>query len=79
MVGKIEIIYSEEFIVFLDELTKTLYDLGYFGFVEDAEFYVEKIYDFISANIDAPILVIKAKRNWKNKKKKAEKEPILAI
>lgn len=55
MVGKIEIIYSEDFIGFLDELTKTLYDLGYFGFVENAEFYVEKIYDFISANIDTPI------------------------
>ncbi|MGC4129913.1 MAG: hypothetical protein QM564_10290 [Bergeyella sp.] len=55
MVGKIEIIYSSNFIDYTDELTQVLYKAGYFAFLENAHQYTDKIYDFIDNNIDKPI------------------------
>ncbi|WP_379963530.1 hypothetical protein [Epilithonimonas sp. UC225_85] len=55
MVGKIEIIYSQNFIDYIDELTLVLYKLNYFSFLESAYQYTDKIYDFVDENIDKPI------------------------
>jgi len=55
MVGKIEVVYSENFRNYLDELTQILYRKNYFGFIEDADFYIDKIYDYINNNIEKPI------------------------
>ena len=55
MVGKIEIVYSENFRNYLDELAQLLYQKNYFGFIEDVDHYIDKIYDYINNNIDKPI------------------------
>lgn len=55
MVGKIDIIYSSQFIDFINELTRTLHKRKYFGFIENSYNYTDKIYDFIEDNIDKPI------------------------
>jgi hypothetical protein len=52
MVGKIKLIYSKEFVYYLDELVRILYKKEYFGFIESADFYVSKIYDFVDENIE---------------------------
>ena len=51
MVGKIEVLISLEVILFLDELINKLYHKEYFGFIDAAESYVDKIYDFIENSI----------------------------
>lgn len=51
MVGKIEIIFPPNVIDFLDGLVRILYKKEYFGFIETAEEYVSKIYDFVQDNI----------------------------
>ena len=53
MVGKIEIIFTPQVIVFLDELVQVLYKKEYFGFIETAENYVYEIYDSVDENINA--------------------------
>lgn len=53
MVG--EIIYSTLFVSELDDLAKVLYQRKYFSFVEDVDFYIDKIYNFIEGNIEYPI------------------------
>ena len=55
MVGEIKIIYSKDFVDDLDDITKILYKYDYFGFIEDADFYVDKIYHYLEKNIDKPI------------------------
>lgn len=55
MVGQIKIIYSSNFRDYIDELAQVLYKIGYFGFLEDAHKYIDKIYDFIDENIDKSI------------------------
>jgi hypothetical protein len=52
MVGKIILIYSKEFVIYLDDLVRILYKKEYFGFIESADFYVSKIYDFVEENIE---------------------------
>ena len=54
MVGKI-VIFSNEVSDKLDEIAEILYKNHYFGFVEDADLYVEKIHNYIYDNIDKPI------------------------
>lgn len=51
MVGKIEVIFTANVISYLDYLTRILYKKEYFGFIESAEEYVSKIYDFASEKI----------------------------
>jgi hypothetical protein len=51
MVRQIEIIYADEFYEMMDDLIYILYSENYFGFIENAEHYVEKIYDFIENSI----------------------------
>jgi len=50
-VGKIEVYISQEVVNYLDNLVYILYKDEYFGFIESAEAYVIKIYDFISESI----------------------------
>ena len=45
MVEKVTIVYSKNFIEYLDDLVKILYFKEYFGFIESAEEYVSRIYD----------------------------------
>jgi hypothetical protein len=49
MVRKIN--YSDEFVAVTDDLIRTLYTQNYFGFVADAQDYVDRIYDFVRDNI----------------------------
>jgi hypothetical protein len=51
MVEKVTIVYSKNFIEYLDDLVKILYFKEYFGFIESADMYTDKIYDFIEINI----------------------------
>lgn len=51
MVRQVTIVYSGSFIENTDELIRILYSKSYFGFIEDAENYVDRIYDFIKDNI----------------------------
>ncbi len=51
MVEKINISYSKFAIDFLDELIFILYNENYFGFIENAESYVDEIYDSTKAYI----------------------------
>ena len=51
MVRQVKIAYSEEFLESTDDLIYILYSKNYFSFIEDAENYVDKIYDFIRENI----------------------------
>ena len=44
--------FTDEAIFYLDELIVVLYVKEYFGFIESAEVYVERIYDFIDDNIE---------------------------
>lgn len=55
MVGEIEVIYTSNFRDYVDELAQVLYKIGYFGFLENAHRYTDRIYDFIDYNIDKPI------------------------
>lgn len=59
--GKI-VIFSDEVSDKLDEIAEILYRNQYFGFVEDADHYVEKIHNYIYENIDKPILKISPKK-----------------
>ncbi len=43
MVGKI--IYSDAFISQLDELSRILFIKKYFSFIENVDFYIDKIYE----------------------------------
>ncbi len=51
MVGKIEIYYSPEVADFIDNLAHVLYTQEYFGFIEDANNYVDKLVFKIETNI----------------------------
>lgn len=51
MVQQVEIIYTAGFYEVTDNLIQLLHSKNYFGFIEDAENYVDKIYDFIENNI----------------------------
>lgn len=51
MVQQVEIIYTVGFYEATDNLIQLLHSEGYFGFIEDAENYVDSIYDFIENNI----------------------------
>ena len=53
MVGKEKIINSQRVIVYLDKLVQTLYLNDYFSFLESAQNYVGKIYDFINENLQS--------------------------
>ena len=50
--GKIKIIYSREFIEYLDTLVQILYRKEYFGFIESCDLYISKIYDFVEESIN---------------------------
>ena len=43
--------FQEVAILYLDELIEVLYKKEYFGFIESAEIYVSRIYDFVEENI----------------------------
>lgn len=49
--GKVEVYISQGVVKYLDDLVYSLYKDEYFGFIESAEDYVVKIYDFIFENI----------------------------
>ncbi|MFY0483815.1 hypothetical protein ACI6PS_14550 [Flavobacterium sp. PLA-1-15] len=51
MVGKIEITFTPDVILYLDGLVQVLYKKEYFGFIETAENYVDQIYDAVDENI----------------------------
>lgn len=51
MVRQVTIVYSDRFIDNTDDLIRILYSKNYFGFIEDAQNYVDRIYDFIRDNI----------------------------
>lgn len=55
MVGEIAVLYSSDFVDNLDNLVHTLYRENYFGFINDAQDYVMRIYDFIDSQIHLPI------------------------
>ena len=48
---KVIIQYQVEAVLYLDELIEVLYKKEYFGFIESAEIYVSRIYDFVDENI----------------------------
>ena len=48
---EIKLIIDNEASLFLDELIEVLYKNEYFGFIESAEAYVSRIYEFIFDNI----------------------------
>lgn len=50
--GQIKIIYTRDFIEYLDNLIQILCKKEYFGFIESADFYISKIYDFIEESIE---------------------------
>jgi len=47
----LNVIIAPEVAEYLDELTKNLYLKGYFGFIESAKEYVDKLTDDIHFNI----------------------------
>ena len=51
MVRTVTIVYSDSFIDITDDLIRILYQQNYFGFIDEAEDYVDRIYDFIRDNI----------------------------
>ena len=51
MVGKMTVIYTKYFIDYLDSLVYILYKKEYFGFIESADVYIDKIYEFIEQDI----------------------------
>ncbi len=46
------IIYTKNFVAYLDSLVYLLFKKEYFGFVESADDYVDKIYEFIEESIE---------------------------
>lgn len=52
MVERKDVIIQLEVIYFLDRLIEQLYHFDYFSYKENAEFYTEKIYDFIHKDIN---------------------------
>lgn len=48
---KVKIEILPEVIVFLNELVELLFYKEYFGFEDSAQFYVQKIYDFIESDL----------------------------
>ena len=48
---EIKLIIDDEASLFLDDLIEVLYKDEYFGFVESAEGYISRIYEFIFDNI----------------------------
>ncbi|SKB98194.1 hypothetical protein SAMN05660477_02205 [Soonwooa buanensis] len=48
---EINIILQSNVIDYLEELVLTLFQKEYFGFEEDAQKYVQRIYDFIEYNL----------------------------
>ena len=48
---QVKIIYTEDFINFLDELIFILYKEDYFLFLDNSYNYIDKIYDFIDNNL----------------------------
>ena len=48
---KINILISDDAALYLDDLVKILYNKDYFGFIESAELYMFRIYEFIDQNI----------------------------
>ena len=52
MVGDEKIVISQRVILYLDKLVQTLYQKDYFSFLEWAQEYVGKIYDFIYENLE---------------------------
>ncbi len=46
------IIYTNDFIKYLDSLVYILYKKEYFGFIESADVYIDKIYEFIEESIE---------------------------
>ena len=59
MVRQVTIVYSDAFIEITDDLIRILYQQNYFGFIDEAENYVDKIYDFIRDNININCNLIK--------------------
>lgn len=51
MVGKIEVVFKYEVTDFLSDLTQILYKKQYFSYIENAEEYVDYIYDEIEHSI----------------------------
>ncbi len=45
------VIYTKYFIDYLDSLVYILYKKEYFGFIESADVYIDKIYEFIEQDI----------------------------
>lgn len=50
------VVFSDEFHQSIEDLIEILYDKKYFGFKINCYNYASKIYDFIDAYIDFPIL-----------------------
>ena len=48
---KVKVIFEIEVIYYLDALIKNLYLEDYFSYIENAETYVERIYEFVEHNI----------------------------
>ena len=48
---KINILISDDAALYLDNLVEILYNKDYFGFIESAEMYMCRIYEFIDQNI----------------------------
>lgn len=49
---KITVLISDDAALYLDDLVEILYHNNYFGFIEGAEAYMSRIYDFIHQNIE---------------------------
>ena len=45
------IVFTPDFLEITDDLAFVMFIEGYFGFIEDAEKYINKIYDYIEENI----------------------------
>lgn len=50
--GKIKIVFTAEVVEYLNDLTFLLYKQNYFSFEENAQIYVQNIYDFIENSIE---------------------------
>lgn len=53
MVGKIEVVFTQNIIDYLDDLVQILYKKEYFEFIESAEKYVAAIYDSVPGKLKA--------------------------
>lgn len=49
--GQINVVFTTNVVKYLDELVHVLYKEEYFGFIDSAEQYVVKIYDYVTDNI----------------------------